>query len=64
MKGYCSLATIRFGNWYVKASILDDQIMIIGTNVNSYLSFTKIFYDERDAKRFMDSLRKGTVEVK
>jgi len=50
-----SLGTVVYGNWLIKASSLDDQILIVVCNKNNVDFFVKMFYDEEVAFKFMES---------
>ena len=43
---YLTLETARFGNWLVKASLLEDTILIFFYNEYTMVSKIKFFYDE------------------
>ena len=53
----CSLSPVKYGDWYIKGSVMDDQILLVGTGVDNYNSFIKVFYTEDDARKFMNTLR-------
>lgn len=61
-KKFVTLGTVRFGEWLVKASLIDDQILIVGQRVDGMISFIKMFYDERKAHSFIESLNKKTAK--
>lgn len=61
-KKFVTLSTVRFGDWLVKASLIDDQILVVGQRVDGLVSFIKMFYDERKAHSFIESLNKKTVK--
>lgn len=56
MNLFCSLPLVRFGNWSVKASSFDDQIIIFMLNNISMESIFKIFYNEEHAHQYLESL--------
>lgn len=51
-----SLLPVRRGNWILKASVFDDQIMIFFCHVDSLAFFIKVFYNEEDAYNFIEGL--------
>lgn len=53
---FSSLATVRLGDWSLKASSLDDQIFVCGYNEVTVDSFVKLFYSEETAYSFIESL--------
>lgn len=53
---YSSLSTIRRGDWSLKASSFDDQVLICGYNEVTVDSFIKLFYNEETAYLFVESL--------
>lgn len=53
---YSSLTTTRLGDWSIKASSLDDQIIICGFNEVTVDSFFKLFYSEDIAYNFVEGL--------
>ena len=59
---YVTLNTIRFGDWLVKASLLDDQILLVGLRPDGLGQFVKIFYDEKKAHSFIESLNRKTAK--
>lgn len=51
-----SLKPVIIGDWYIKASSLDgDVIMIITYNKTSLDSTTKFFLDDEEARKYVDS---------
>lgn len=52
-----------FGNWLIKASSFDDQILIIGYNIATVDYFFKMFYDEEIAREFMEKLNDSNFKV-
>jgi hypothetical protein len=48
--------TVKIGNWLLKASSLDDQILICGYNTVTVESFMRLFYNEEVAYNFVESL--------
>lgn len=48
--------TVKKGNWLLKASSLDDQILICGYNEVTVESFMRLFYNEEVAFIFVESL--------
>ena len=53
---YCSLGTVHRGDWLIKASSLDDQIMIMCYNLKTVDRIFKMFYCEESAYNFIESL--------
>lgn len=53
---FSSLTTTRLGDWSIKASSLDDQIIICGFNEVTVDSFFKLFYSEDIAYIFVEGL--------
>lgn len=53
---FSSLTTTRLGDWSIKASSLDDQIIICGYNEVTVDSFFKLFYSEDIAYIFVEGL--------
>ena len=51
-----SLNTVRVGDWSIKASSFDDQIIMFGYCEVSVEGFFKVFYDEESAYKFIESL--------
>lgn len=62
-KRLASLDTVVFGDWLIKASSLDDQILITGFNSNNVDFFTKMFYDEEVAFEFMEKFYDKNLKV-
>lgn len=52
-----SLETVELGYWLIKASTLDDQIIVVGKNTRTNRGFFKIFYHEERAHEFIESLQ-------
>lgn len=50
---YLTLETVRFGNWLVKASLLEDTILIFFYNEYTMVSKIKFFYDEERAHNYL-----------
>lgn len=55
---YVTLGTVRFGEWFVKASLLDDQILLVGLRTDGLGQFVKMFYDEKKAHDFIEVLNR------
>lgn len=53
---FSSLTTTHLGDWSIKASSLDDQIIICGHNEVTVDSFFKLFYNEDTAYIFVEGL--------
>lgn len=51
-----SLNTVKVGDWSIKASSFDDQIIMFGYSEHDVESFFKVFYDEESAFTFIESL--------
>jgi len=47
---------VILGNWLLKASSFDDQIIIVGYNLTTVEFFFKIFYNEETAREFVEKL--------
>lgn len=58
MLQFVTLDTIKIHNWLVKASVFDDQILIICINFDKIESRVKIFYDEESAYNFIENLHR------
>ena len=52
----CTLGAIRRGNWVVKASSFDDQILIFLYNVRTVDLHIRMFYNEELAFNYIESL--------
>jgi len=52
----CSLRVVRVGDWLIKASSLDDQILIVCQNQYTMEVRFKLFYNEVIAHKFIESL--------
>lgn len=48
--------TVKKGNWLLKASSLDDQILLCGYNQVTVESFMRLFYNEEVAFNFVETL--------
>lgn len=48
--------TVRIGNWLIKVSSLDDQIMFCGYNQKTVETFFRLFYNEDVAYKFVETL--------
>jgi hypothetical protein len=53
-----SLLPVRKGNWFLKASVFDDQIIVFFNNPLTFAYFFKIFYNEDCAYEFIESITK------
>ena len=60
---FSSLITTRRGDWSIKASSFDDQIIIVGLNEVTVETFFKMFYNEETAYSFVESLYDKNSEV-
>lgn len=47
---------VKIGNWLVKASSLDDQILLCGYNIVTVETFMHLFYNEEVAFNFVETL--------
>ena len=56
MLKFCSMQCVKIGNWLIKASSLDDQIMVSGFNLETVEVFYKMFYSEEVAFKYMEKL--------
>lgn len=54
----CSMQMIRQGDWLIKASSLDDQILIFLWNEATMEQQTHMFYCENEAFTFIERLPK------
>ena len=52
----CSMQCVKIGNWLIKASSLDDQILICGFNEETVEVFSAMFYNEDIAFKYMEKL--------
>ena len=50
------MQSVQVGDWLIKASSLDDQILITGYKKDSIDSFVELFYDEETAYSFMEKI--------
>jgi hypothetical protein len=48
--------TVKIGNWCIKASSLDDQILLCGYNPVTVETFMQLFYNEEVAFNFVETL--------
>jgi len=53
---YVTLNTVRKGNWLIKASCFDDQILVFFHNSLTLAFFFKIFYNEECAYTFIEEI--------
>ena len=54
------MGVVNFGNWLVKASSFDDQILIFVFNAYTMEHHTKMFYDEEKAYYYIEGLLNDT----
>lgn len=47
---------MKIGDWLIKASSLDDQILMCGYKEGTVYTFAKMFYDEEIAYNFVETL--------
>lgn len=52
---FVTLDTVKRGDWHIKASVFDEQILIFFTNKYT-IPVVKIFYNEDEAYYFIESL--------
>lgn len=50
------MSVVQIGGWSIKASSLDDQILIIMKNDSIMETHVKLFYCEEKANQFVESL--------
>lgn len=55
-----TLPTVVFGNWLIKASSFDDQILIFCFNMYTMEHHTRMFYDEETAFYYIEGLINDT----
>lgn len=53
---FVTLETIKINDWLIKASVFDDQILIFFHNYNTMITYSRIFYDEETAHKFIENL--------
>jgi hypothetical protein len=53
---HVTLNTVRKGNWLIKASCLDDQLLIFFYNECIMISGVAVFYCEEQAYNFIEGL--------
>lgn len=51
-----SLLPVKKGDWVLKASVFDDQIMVMFINAKTLAYTLKMFYNEEDAFAFIERL--------
>ena len=51
-----SLKSIELNNWLIKASVLDDQILVVLLNKSTLTSYCEMFYNEEVAHSFIERL--------
>ena len=49
-----SLKSIELNNWLIKASVLDDQILVVLLNKSTLTSYCEMFYNEEVAHSFIE----------
>ena len=54
---------VILGDWLIKASSFDDQILIIGYNQATVDYFFKMFYDEEVAREFMEKINDKNFKI-
>lgn len=57
MSRLVTLDTVRIKDWYIKASVFDDQILIFFINYNKMTTYCRAFYDEEHAYIYIEKLR-------
>lgn len=58
-----TLGVVNIEGWQIKASSLDDQILIIGFRPVTVDYFFKMFYDENEAFNFIESLHDQNSKI-
>jgi hypothetical protein len=53
-----SLLPVKKGNWILKASVFDEQIMVFFFNPLTVAYLMKIFYNEERAYEFIEDITK------
>lgn len=59
---FCSIEVVYLGDWLVKASSFDDQILIFCFNERTIEHHTKMFYDEEKAHSYIEGLVNDTSD--
>ena len=54
---------VTLGNWQIKASSFDDQILIAGFNAVTVGCFFKMFYNEETAREFMENINDKSFKI-
>lgn len=60
---FCSIPAITRGDWLIKASSLDDQIIICMANSKTQETIFQLFYDEEKAYYFIESIYDTNIKV-
>ncbi len=47
---------VQVGDWLIKASSLDDQILVCGYKIGTIDCFVELFYNEETAFLFMEKI--------
>lgn len=58
-----TLGVVNIEGWQIKASSLDDQILIIGFRPVTVEYFFKMFYNENEAFNFIESLHDQNYKI-
>lgn len=53
---FVALETVNRGDWFIKASVLDEQLLIFLYNPYKIRSIMKIFYNEEEAYNYIESI--------
>ena len=53
---FCSLQMLRRGDWLIKASTLDDQILIFMINTYTMEHQTLMFYNDESAFQYIEGI--------
>lgn len=61
---FCSLQMLRRGNWLIKASTLDDQILIFMLNENTMEHQTLMFYNDDSAFQYIEGIIQNDLSNK
>ena len=49
-----SLKKFRVGNWMIKLSVLDDQILVVLFNIETLTMYCEMFYNDDLAHNFIE----------
>jgi hypothetical protein len=59
---FVTIGVVCFGDWLVKASSFDDQILIFCFNERTIEHHTKMFYSEEKAHSYIEGLVNDTSD--